>query len=257
MDYKANIVVATYNRLELTKQSLPSFIDTASEKIPYMISIVDNGSSDGTQDYLKELFEQKKIHNLLLLPNNIGISKAHNTMWKLYDDIDFYGKIDNDMLFKKPNWLDEIVNVLNNSPELGATAYLCNHQHQHQIVNNGKVSYRNSIGNLGGACYFIPRHIHKKIGFWCEKYGPYGEEDADYSLRLFNSGLKNAYMMDMDVMVNMPERWQDYLDEKAVSKRYNLSGVFQQNMSDYCNGRNIYQDSSQLDIYKNQIMSNI
>jgi glycosyltransferase involved in cell wall biosynthesis len=257
MNYKANIVVATYNRLELTKQSLPSFIETASSTIPYMISVVDNGSKDGTQEYLKELFKQKKIDNLLLLSENIGISKAHNIMWKLYDDIDFYGKVDNDMLFKKQNWLDELVNVLQNSPELGVAGYLCNHQPQHHIHSNNSVSYRLSHGNIGGACYFIPRRTHKLLGFWCEKYGPYGEEDADYSLRVFNSNMKNAYMVDMDTMVNMPEHWEDYLQEKAVSKRYNLSGVFQQNMIDYCNKKNLHQDSTQFEIYKDQIMSNI
>ena len=257
MNYKVNIVMATYNRLESTKKSLPSLIETASDNIKYMISVVDNGSSDGTPDYLNQLFNEGKINNLLLLDENIGVSRAHNIMWKLYDDIDFYNKVDNDMFFKKKNWINEAIHIYDNSPELGAVGYLCNYQNQHPVVNNDKVSYRRSIGNIGGACFFVSKNIHKKIGFWCEKYALYGEEDADFCMRLYRSNLSTAYLMDMDVMENIPEHWEDYIKFKRESNKHNLSGIFQKNTSEYYNGINIYQDSNELEKYKNRIKTNI
>ena len=46
--------------------------------------------------------------------------------------------------------------------------------------------------NLGGACYLIPKRAHEALGYWCEDYGLYGEEDHDHSVRLRLAALWGA-----------------------------------------------------------------
>jgi len=50
-------VVLCYNRLDYTKICLDSFIKTAP--IEYGIVIVDNGSTDGTREYLTKQFKKE------------------------------------------------------------------------------------------------------------------------------------------------------------------------------------------------------
>ena len=46
---KLHTVFITYNRLELTKRAIASYLETVT--VPYTMSVVDNGSTDGTADW--------------------------------------------------------------------------------------------------------------------------------------------------------------------------------------------------------------
>ncbi len=60
-------------------------------------------------------------------------------------------------------------------------------------------------GNLGGCAVMIPERVHRLVGFWCEDYFPYGEEDFDMYERLRRLGLRSYYMDDEDVGLHLPE----------------------------------------------------
>ena len=236
-----NLVVATYNRLALTRQSLDSLYTTPSTDIDYMITVIDNGSSDGTKEYLKELFDAKKITTLILLKDNIGVSRGQNVGWKLFENAKYYAKLDNDVVFTKNNWLNDVLNVLDNSPEIGALGYDCEPSIvNYPIVSNGKATYKNKQGNIGGACFFVGKHIHSKLGFWCEEYDKYGEEDADYGMRISLSGFRNAYMIDKD-MLHLPEPDDAYVKFKREQREDNLKGIYYRVMNEYANRkRSVY-----------------
>ena len=50
----AKLLMVTYNRLELTKQTLDSIFKNT--KTPFELVIVDNASTDGTVEFLKDFF---------------------------------------------------------------------------------------------------------------------------------------------------------------------------------------------------------
>ena len=223
-EYTVNLCMATFNRLEFTKKSISSILSTASDKVPYMLSIIDNGSTDGSREYLSELFEQKLIHNLILLDKNIGVSKAHNILWKKFEDVPYYAKIDNDVTFNKKNWLDDIIHVYENVPNMGVVGYNVEAKNYYPIVQENGVKYRRKYGNIGGACFFVPKHVKDRLGFWCERYDLYGEEDADYGFRISKSGFINAYMEDETVMNHLDEPSSEYTEFKKKQRNDNLNG---------------------------------
>ena len=237
MSYRIGMTMLTYNRLEDTKITLPNVIKTASNKVAWALTVIDNGSSDGTQEYLKEQFELKMIDTLVLLKENIGVAKGQNVGWCLHDKngAEIVGKIDNDVFFHKNNWLDAILNVLDNSPEIGALGYNCEHKNTYHIVNNGKVLYRFKGGNIGGACFFVPKHVHETLGYWTEDFDKYGEEDADYGVRIILAGFKNAYMDDETVMEHFGHDSKEYREFKDIQRQDNLKGSFQQVYNSYHN----------------------
>jgi glycosyltransferase involved in cell wall biosynthesis len=63
------VVTLTYNRLELTKETLRSFYQHLDVERPHHI-VVDNGSTDGTVEWLRE---SGLVSEVFALPRNVGI----------------------------------------------------------------------------------------------------------------------------------------------------------------------------------------
>lgn len=79
---KLSILIPTYNRLSLLRESLESLLKEKPED-PFEIVVVDDGSRDGTWDYLEDL--KTKAKNLIIArhPENLGVSQARNTLLSL------------------------------------------------------------------------------------------------------------------------------------------------------------------------------
>lgn len=59
-------VIVTYNRKEMLKQCVDSLL---MQTAPCDVLVVNNASTDGTGEYLRELKKKKKIHVLELSRN--------------------------------------------------------------------------------------------------------------------------------------------------------------------------------------------
>ena len=80
MDVKIPLLYTTFNRLEYTKRTLPRLIEATPEAEIY---IVDNGSTDGTQEYLYSLDLQldtayRQRRRITYNAENIGIANVMN-----------------------------------------------------------------------------------------------------------------------------------------------------------------------------------
>ena len=85
MTADTTLMMVTYNRLELTRETLEglwSMDPIKNPGRPYNLVIVDNGSTDGTIDYLRSLGEQDYLEGVNLeityLPENKGIAIGRN-----------------------------------------------------------------------------------------------------------------------------------------------------------------------------------
>lgn len=256
-----NIGMVTFNRLEFTKLAIASILKYTC--FPHMLTVVDNGSSDGTREYLHSLKRQGIITHLILLEKNVGIARASNLAWAQVPQAAYYLKLDNDIVIHKPGWLSNMVDVIDRIPQLGAVAY-----------NFEPVSYpvheiqglrlRLKGGSLGGACILIPKRTHQMLGFWCEDYGLYGEEDADYGLRMQLQGLQNAYMEDEEVGFHLPAGRAAHIDTQTLKatdgveenthreyrafkdecRRKNVREIAKKNFEEYQTGKKLLHCSS-------------
>lgn len=100
---KLGIALITHNRLDYTKRTVRSLLATL--EVPYFLIVVDNNSSDGTQDYIKSLKKRGRIDAFILNPTNDYPGKATNTGWRLitreYPDVTHLMRCDNDMQFER------------------------------------------------------------------------------------------------------------------------------------------------------------
>jgi glycosyltransferase involved in cell wall biosynthesis len=250
-----NIGMVTYNRLEFTRQAVAA-LQSVDPGCRFFLTVIDNASSDGTQEYLEELKCGGVINNLILLDQNVGVAKASNLAWSLVPEADYYLKLDNDIVVQKPLWLGNMVKVCHLLPDAGAVAYNFEPTSYPLVDLHGVLVRPKLKENLGGACIMISRQTHERLGFWCEDYGLYGEEDADYGTRIRCAALLNIYMEDEEVGVHLPSGraasidvaynardgmeeslHAQYRDWKDDCRRSNmLSGKVELNVSRYLQG---------------------
>jgi len=259
-----NIGVITFNRLDFTKQAITSIVKYTS--FPHVITVVDNGSQDGTQKYLKELHKTGIVKNLILLEQNIGVAKASNLAWLQEPKSLYYLKYDNDIVIQKNNWLSSLVTVIDAIPELGVIGYNFEPvSYPLQDIRNHRIRVKEE-GNIGGACFLIPKRTENILGYWCEDYGFYGFEDVDYSFRVKLAGLMNGYMEDEEIGIHLPAgkapkidgrtwRASDGIEEVKYEQYRNfkdlnlqksiISGIINKNFDEYVNRkRSLYIPSN-------------
>ncbi len=93
-----SVVITTYNRLDLLKRAIQSALDQTT---PAQVVVVDNASTDGTQDYVSTLGDSlgRHSHRVLYVRNatntnhagavNAGVAAASGDWIKLVDDDDY------------------------------------------------------------------------------------------------------------------------------------------------------------------------
>jgi glycosyltransferase involved in cell wall biosynthesis len=204
-----SIMMTTFNRLELTKQTLNSLFETTNS--PFRLFIVDNGSTDATVEYLHNLQNQdincKELINIEIHFNdkNLGIGKGRNRGLKMasrYDD-ELLSTIDNDVLL--PNgWLSEIIDIIKVNPDFAIGVNMEGISYPVKTIN-GKSFQVKPMGNLGTALTVFPRELHRKIGYFNDFNSQFGEDDADFFFRARMLDYKMGYLKEMGTHLGQGE----------------------------------------------------
>lgn len=156
------ICLVTYNRWEYSEKTLQNLRDTLT--VPYHIVIVDNSSTDGTQEWLDTLRKVTVIRN----SNNIYPGGACNLGWKdglRTFDTTHLMRCDNDMEFE-PGWDRKAEEYFEDMPPLGQlgldhTALDSWNGDERWVTTIGGKSINAWPGNIGGPC-IIRREVYDK-----------------------------------------------------------------------------------------------
>jgi glycosyltransferase involved in cell wall biosynthesis len=172
---KCSIIILNWNSLGLLKRCL-SLVDKNTPG-PHNIIIVDNGSRDGSVDYITNLPDVKMVLN----KENKGFPAGVNQGIKLADPDSDICLLNVDAEVQE-GWLEEMYRTLNSIPDAGMVGPLGNEVASgHQRA--GYVDRDCRTPNLYGFCLLIYRELIDKIGYFDESYGLGGWEDNDYCIR--------------------------------------------------------------------------
>lgn len=239
---EATIMMVTYNRLELTKRMLDSLFQKT--KYPFNIVIIDNGSTDGTVEFLTDYFENSKADvvtaTLFFNSKNKGIAVGRNQAMKIADEnfpnTKWYCTIDNDVELPD-GWLTECIDIMSKNPNYGMIGVNMEGKPYPLVTKNGKTFQNKPAGNLGTACMVFPKSIHQMLGFFNTEYGLYGEEDADWGMRGRVLGISMGYVKEMGNHFGVGENDQgEYREWKTEKHSENLT-QFNQNCAAYSSKR--------------------
>lgn len=90
------VLIITYNRLEYSKKCIDALLKCDARESIYLV-IIDNGSTDGTVEWLRSMFFGRQgDYYIKLNPLNIGIHGAFNQFLELTKHYYCVAKIDND-----------------------------------------------------------------------------------------------------------------------------------------------------------------
>lgn len=175
-----SIIVLTWNHLEdVTKPFVESLFKTLEKSAcTWEVIFLDNGSSDGTVQWLRS----QRLENTSILesPDNIGFSAGNNIAFKKSkgEHVLF---MNNDVLFKRDNWLDLFVDVLHRKEKAIIGAELA--------VNNSLTEFRGEITSyIVGWCFAGARKAFQEVGVWSEEFGLGYFEDVELSARFEKEG---------------------------------------------------------------------
>ncbi len=218
---KTAFVVLSYNTKKLTSQCIDSLKIAGGNNLK--IIVVDNNSSDGSQEMLKS----RKDIEYFLLKNNLGFTGGNNYGIRhcLKKGHKFIGIINSDTIVDK-DFLQPLVNQLKFNPDTGLVGpkiYFYPgkeyHRNRYKSSEKGKVIW--SVGGnidwdnvyasnrgidevdhgqydkitetdfVSGCCLAATSDTWKKINLFDERYYLY-YEDADLSQKSKKIGLKNV-----------------------------------------------------------------
>lgn len=201
MKRKTSIIILTYNNLEYTKDCIESIIKY-TKKGTYEIIVVDNLSTDGTREWLKE---QKNL-KVILNDENLGFPKGCNQGIKTANTNNDILLLNNDTIVTE-NWLKNLQNCLHSDPIIGAVGAVSKSNENMQDCDfiyedfdtMQQLAKENNISNpdrweqkifLIGFCLLIKREVIDKIKELDEEYTPGYIEDNDLCLRINELGYK-------------------------------------------------------------------
>lgn len=194
---RLGIGVTTWNRVDVLKETLPAILWT-TEGIDCELVVSDDGSTDGTQEYL----ERSGVHWETGPHGGVAASKNRLLRRLLASECDYIIIIEDDVLPLRWGWpyyymaamQDTGIEHFNYVPSV---AYA-----PREIVRLGahRVAYCTSVTGLVMA---MTRRALETVGAFDERFGEYGYEHVDWTTRCARAGLTSppqwyAHLMDVD-----------------------------------------------------------
>lgn len=234
---KTSIVIITYNRKNDLRECIDSILNQSY--VPDEIIIVDNNSTDGTENYFKSELKNPLV-KYIRLDKNLGVAGGRNYGIKQASG-DILVFIDDDSLIEPINAIEKIIKKFEENPEIGIIAF--------KIVNyHTKTIWREEFPHIDkslnpeeefettyfiGAGHAIRREVFKKCGLYPDDYF-YGMEELDLSFRVIDKGFKIVYFPKVLVWhkksplgrVTDEKKWiYTYRNRLAISYKY-LNSLF-------------------------------
>lgn len=112
-----DILYCAWNRLEFTRKSFETMLaNTDWSKVSRLV-VYDDGSDDGTLEYLRRAIEQSPVPFLLCATLGLGPVGVMRDFLKR-EGAPLFAKIDSDTMLP-PGWLGECLDIMERNPGLG------------------------------------------------------------------------------------------------------------------------------------------
>jgi glycosyltransferase involved in cell wall biosynthesis len=198
------IFTLTKDRIEYTKRMFDALEKKTHRKYDHYI--VDQGSIDGTVDYLKTRLGKGEIKKLILNNENTGISHGSNqALDAIGNSYDYIIKLDNDCEILTDDWLSELIKILvlgNNQAVLSpfVDGLVQNKGGTPRIAFHQVLNYQLGLTyHLGGISIIAPASAYENFRF-NEKDFMSGQQDVSFSNYVQSIGYVMAYVEDIKVM---------------------------------------------------------
>ncbi len=111
-------LILHYKDSEITIQCVNSICKLSKKDIEIFVLIVDNGSNDGTGEYVEKYFSKVPYVNVLILKIPYGFSQGNNIGYEYLRkrNFDFVVVANNDVIFSQVEFLENILRIYTQTP---------------------------------------------------------------------------------------------------------------------------------------------
>lgn len=201
-----SIIILTYNCLTYTQKCIESILQATD--YPFELVLVDNGSTDGTIEYLHRLQAEQPNVQVIYNSSNRGFAAGNNQGAQVAR-----GKyllfLNNDVVVSS-GWLGNLVTALERHPRIGAVGPMTNKISGRQAYShipyaeedlNGFHTFARQVSQaannkvtpryrLAGFALLMPKALFTELGGFDESFGTGNFEDDDLCLRIRTKGYR-------------------------------------------------------------------
>lgn len=218
-----DIIVLSHNEIKTTKEFIRLLYDN-TDKDFFRLIWIDNASTDGTVDFLKEFSKDTKNIITVSSDTNLGVIDGRNlgfyySTCTSIKKSDYIMYLDNDQFVSK-GWLDSHLGVLNRGYDVvGVEAWKMNKI----FIPTEKIETLNKEFNyVGCGGMIIKREVTKKIGMFDTRFNPSYFEDPDFIFRCYDFGFKVGWNFKSKI-IHMPHQTLGKLSENDKIRRFTNS----------------------------------
>lgn len=194
-----SIIILNYNNKNVIENCIDSIIKF-NERYGVEIIVIDNQSTDGSYELLKEKYQDKiKLYqnskNGCSSGRNLGVSKT-NKKYIMF--------LDSDQWVMHKYWLEPYIEILTKDEKIGvlgwAAGWFNKDGYSYHVVDSFPYKYmppiglyRCDIGYLGTGGMILKKELFNRVNGFDLYYDPTCYEDTDLSLKIRNEGKEIAY----------------------------------------------------------------
>ena len=198
-----SIIILAFNQLKHTRACLESL--AAHTTVPHEIIVVDNGSTDGTPEFLKSWQAAHENCTVIRNESNRGFAGGNNQGLSIARG-DFLVLLNNDTIVTH-GWLEHLLEAFDRHPDMGIAGPVSNNVSGPQLV---KAAYGNlqempgfaeewtrnhrgqslEVARAVGFCLAARREVISAIGGLDERFGSGNFEDDDFCIRARLAGFR-------------------------------------------------------------------
>ncbi|MFO7937196.1 MAG: glycosyltransferase family 2 protein [Kiritimatiellia bacterium] len=203
-----SIIIVNWNKVEYLRNCIESLLESTYKSIE--IIVVDNGSADGSAEYLKHLIQTQKNVKAIFNKENLGFAGPSNQGAEIADG-ELLFLLNNDTIIDR-NCIEEVVIFFNEHPEASVVQPRLM-QNEELMDEQGNVLLTNGfllhfgyncilkpvfkatypVFSVKGAAFFIRREVYTQIGLFRPEFFAFYEE-TDFCHRCWLAGFPVYYM---------------------------------------------------------------
>ena len=200
--------VTTYNRKEYLQNFIDSFAETIDSHSRWGLIVADDGSTDGSLEWLKYELEPRGFGLIVIRNDSLGIARQSNSILSSFHEMNgnenrILFMCNDDIRFERPGW-DNLYADAIDEHGYNHLVYF-NPEWKDPLIEdyrdglNPLVAYTNSR-NVMGCFYTVKPGLLDEIGYFDEEEFPVrGHSHVDFTMRACRVG-KNDFETSFDVL---------------------------------------------------------
>ena len=234
---KVIVIIVTYKGYRWYERCFSSLRES---ELPVQTVVIDNASSDGTVEYIRECFPE--IH-LIESKENLGFGRANNIgmRYALDNGYDYVFLLNQDA-WVEPKTIGELVRIATKYPEYGILGPVQVNKEMTKVldgviqflINPDNANYKlfsdlilknveevYSVNEINAAAWLLPRKTLETIGGFDPLFLHYGE-DWNYLSRVLYHGMKVGLVPHLQVIHDCNDRVEQKIEYSATFDKWLL-----------------------------------